>query len=258
MPETFAIISDIHSNLEALTAVFKRIDELGVREVVCLGDIVGYGSEPEACIDLVRERCSLVLRGNHDDAIFNEATDFNPIARSVIEWTRRTLEPGFFRSAAKKERWVFLKGLVPRHVRGDILFVHGSPRDPIREYVMRTDVLLAPGKLKELFTRFDRVCFLGHTHQPGIFLPGGVHLSPSQVSNRFVIGTEKAMINVGSVGQPRDGDNRACFVVINISSAGEIEVRFERVPYEFRNTMRKILANPAIHDMCATRLEIGR
>lgn len=263
----FAIVSDIHANLEALAAVFERIEAEGVDDVVCLGDVVGYGPDPETCIDWVRERCRFTVRGNHDDAVIGEATDFNPIARRVVEGTRQLLKPGLFASAVKRERWNFLRDLEPVRREGRTLYVHGSPRDPIKEYVMRTDVVFAPEKLRDIFDRIDRVCFVGHTHQPGVFVEvrrGGrrsyEHYAPDEIEGgRFPLGDGKALVNVGSVGQPRDQDPRSCFVFVEEDDEGRPSaVRFERVPYDFRVTMEKIRAIPWIDNLCATRLEIGR
>lgn len=264
----YAIISDIHSNEEALSAVFERIDAAGVDEVICLGDVVGYGPDPEPCIDTIRERCRFTIRGNHDDAIMGDALDFNPIAREVIEGTRQLLRPGLFSSAAKRERWSFLKGLEPARREGRVLFVHGSPRDPVKEYVMKTDVVFAPEKLQDIFSRIDKVCFVGHTHQPGVFIErreGGrmvyEHRAPHELGRegKYAFGDEKILVNVGSVGQPRDQDSRSCFVFVEEDDEGRPSgVRFERVPYDYRPTMEKIEAIEWINNLCATRLEIGR
>lgn len=264
----YAIISDIHSNLEALTAVFQRIDEAGVEEIVCLGDVVGYGPDPEPCIDIIRSRCRLTIRGNHDDALMGSTADFNPIAREVIEGTRQLLRPGLFSSAAKRERWAFLKGLEPARKEGRVLYVHGSPRDPIKEYVMRPDIVFAPEKLQDIFSRIEHVCFVGHTHQPGVFIERGdggrlvyEHRTPAELGSEssYRVGPEKILVNVGSVGQPRDNDPRSCFVFVEDDAQGNPErIRFERVPYDYRPTMEKIEGIDWINNLCATRLEIGR
>lgn len=263
----YAIISDIHSNIEALRAVFRVIERRGIEEVVCLGDVIGYGPDPEPCIDLVRSRCRFTIRGNHDDALMGDAVDFNPIAREVIEGTRQLLRPGLFSSAAKKERWAFLKNLESTRKEGRVLFVHGSPRDPIKEYVMKHDVVFAPEKLHDIFSRIDHVCFVGHTHQPGVFVErreGGrnvfEHHLPHEMSDAtFPVGREKILVNVGSVGQPRDNDPRACFTVVHEQEDGAVRaVEFVRVSYDFGPTMRKIEGVAWINNLCATRLEIGR
>ncbi|MFH0944221.1 MAG: metallophosphoesterase family protein [Planctomycetota bacterium] len=264
----YAIISDIHSNIEALEAVFRDMERRGVEEVVCLGDVVGYGPDAESCIDLIKSRCRFCIRGNHDDAVMGDALDFNPIAREVIDGTRQLLRPGLFSSAAKRERWSFLKGLVPVRKEGRVLYVHGSPRDPVKEYVMRTDVVFAPEKLLDIFSRIEWICFVGHTHQPGVFLEkkeGGrmvyEHRSPSELGEEslLVLGDRKVLSNVGSVGQSRDQDSRACYVIVEEDGEGRPSgVRFVRVEYDYRPTMEKIEAIDWINNLCATRLEIGR
>ena len=253
MARPIALISDIHSNLEALQAVFREIDARGVAETFCLGDIVGYGAEPEPVIDLIRERCSLVLRGNHDDAIFTGAEDFNPIARQALETNRRMIEPGLLKPAAKRVRWNFLKELAPSQLRGDILFVHGSPRDPIREYVMKTDCAFDPAKMKAIFEMVPRFAVGGHTHQPGVFIEGCGHRTPDEVNGRYDFGAEKAFINVGSVGQPRDGDTRSCFAILHPT-----HVEWVRVSYDIAAVQQKIRRTKGIDELCAERLALGR
>jgi predicted phosphodiesterase len=269
----YAIISDIHANLEALTAVFERIDGAKVEDIVCLGDVIGYGPDPEACVDLVRKRCRFTIRGNHDDALLGEAVDFNAIAREVIEGTRQLMRPGLFSSAAKRERWAFIKNLEATRQEGETLFVHGSPRDPIREYVMPHFVIYSPEKLAEIFGRIDRACFVGHTHLPGVFVErreGGrkvyEHLTIADLETdkesgdaMYAFTDEKALVNVGSVGQPRDQDPRSCFVIVEDDEKGRPQrVRFVRVPYDFRKTQEKIYPIDWINNLCATRLEMGR
>ena len=250
-----AIISDLHSNREALEAVFEHIRSQGISELVCLGDIVGYGPEPEFCLDLVRGHCKWCLMGNHDEAVFQGATDFNPAARRAIEFTRRRLLPGTFSSGEKRACWNWLKSLPLREAQGRFLFVHGSPRDPIREYVLSTDGFLNPEKLRAIFSSFDGIAVGGHTHQPGMHdenlrfhaLNGADELCmPLPEGKKF-------FINVGSTGQPRDSDNRACYAVLE-----EHQVTWYRVPYDFRTTMEKIMNTGVLHQILARRLAIGR
>jgi len=249
----FAIISDIHANLDALTAVLRDIDKTGVKRIVCLGDIVGYGPEFEECIDLISTRCEIVLRGNHDEAVIEGPVDFNLVARDVINYTRESLKPGLISSSRKRSRWNFLKDLSEVHHTPPLAFYHGSPRDPVREYVMKTDVVFAPEKLVEIFTLIDGACFIGHTHQPGVIIEGFRFLEPGRIGNQYPLAKGKAIVNVGSVGQPRDGDNRASYVIVK-----DHVVHFRRLRYDFQSTMSKITANPRIHNNCATRLEFGK
>lgn len=248
-----ALISDLHSNLEAVTAALREIEARGVEEVICLGDIVGYGPQPGEVIDLVRSVCSVVLRGNHDDAIFHGAEDFNHIARQALETNREMLRPGLLRPVVRKVRWNFLRDLKETELRGDFLFVHGSPRDPIREYVMKSDVVFAPRKMEEIFQALPRFGFGGHTHQPGAFIEGVGHRTPEELGGSFQLGTEKAFINIGSVGQPRDGNPLSCFAILY-----DDRVEWVRVPYDIREVQEKIRRNKGINNLCADRLELGR
>ena len=249
--DRFAVISDIHGNLESIEAVFAEIEKCDVHHVICLGDVVGYGADFETCIDIVSDRCEVVLCGNHDEAVITGPTDFNPVAREVIEYTRSSMKPGIISSSRKRFRWSFLRELKKEHKEGVLSYYHGSPRDPVKEYIMRTDVIFAPDKLYETFQLIDKACFIGHTHQPGVIVEGAnfSFYDPEKLGNRFDFGSGKAIINVGSVGQPRDGDSRASFVVVEDGA-----VLFKRVEYDFHAAM----ANPGIHDNCAARLAIGK
>lgn len=266
----YAIISDIHSNIEALSEVFKRIDGERVDNVICLGDVIGYGPDPDECVDIIRSRCKFTIRGNHDDALMGDAVDFNAIAREVIDGTRHLMRPNFFSSRDKKARWEFLKRLEERRemVGGEVLYVHGSPRDPIKEYVMPHWVMYSPEKLQDVFSQIKHVCFVGHTHLPGVFVerreggrPVYEHYSPSELgkNGEFTIGEEKILVNVGSVGQPRDQDPRSCFVFVEEDDQGRpTKIRFERVEYDIRKVQSKIYDIPWINNLCGTRLEMGK
>ncbi len=249
----FAIISDLHSNIEALSAVFAKLDREGVERVLCLGDVVGYGPEPERCIDMVMERCELTLCGNHDEALLRGAHDFNPIARQVIEYNRRTLKPGLLAGAAKRMRWKFIESLPLSHREDDFLMVHGSPRDPVHEYIMKTDVIFIPDKIRDIFAHFEGLCFVGHTHFPGVFTEDLQFRDPGQLDYEYRWQGERAIVNVGSVGQPRDGDKRSCCVIVD-----DDVIRFVRTDYDIAAVQRKIYGDPAIPDLCAARLEIGK
>ncbi len=247
MAERVAIISDIHANLEALEAVLADIDEQGAGRVLCLGDVVGYGIDAERCIDLVQRNCSLCLCGNHDWAVLNTALGFNQMARQAIELTRRRLAPTRWPSAARRRRWAFQSCN-----EGEWLLVHGSPRDPVSEYIFPEDVEVDPGKMEEIFAKVERACFVGHTHLPGVFVEGMAFMSPAELGNRFELGRAKAVVNVGSVGQPRDGDVRACYVHLD-----DGQVFYRRVQYDVRKTMEKIRASH-LDALCAERLALGR
>lgn len=246
----FALISDLHSNVPALEAVFAKIDALGIEDVRCLGDIVGYGAEPERCLDMVRERCRFSLRGNHDWGMFDGLDEFNSLAREALLWTRRRLRPGL--NPKRWGRWRYLKNLPERMYEDGDLFVHASPRDPIREYVLKSDGFLNPEKLEDLFARFEGRCFLGHTHQPG-FTGEDLRFHAATGDGAVLKLPEgKAMINAGSVGQPRDGDNRACFCVVDAET-----VTYHRVPYDIEKAQHLIL-QAGLSPFLAERLERGR
>jgi predicted phosphodiesterase len=251
-----AIISDLHSNREALDAVLAHIGSLaGIEKTYCLGDVVGYGPEPEYCVDRVREIASLCLMGNHDEALFRDASDFNPHARGAIDFTRARLQPNWYSTNERKLRWKFLKELPLVHREGRFVFVHGSPRDPVREYVLSTDGFLNPDKLRAIFDSFEGVAVGGHTHHPGVHdeelrfhgLGGTDHLTlPLEESRKW-------FVNVGSVGQPRDSDNRACYAVLE-----DRQVTWYRVPYDFQRTADKILRTGVLSEVLARRLAMGK
>ncbi len=245
-----ALVSDLHSNMFATEAVFRRIDSLAVDEVVCLGDVIGYGPDPEPCIDLVRERCSFTLKGNHDWGMTGDLRDFNPMAQESLMWHRRRLKPGFF-SPSKKKRWSWLLDLPERVERNGEVFVHASPRDPIKEYVLRSDGFLYPEKMEDLFSRFERRCFVGHTHWPGWHGEDYRFHQVADDRSEFLLPETKVIINVGSVGQPRDGDPRACFALID----GQ-RLEYHRVPYPVAETQRRIL-DIGMSSWLADRLERG-
>lgn len=252
-----AIISDIHANRDALEAVFEEIDRLSISDVVCLGDVVGYGPEPEACVDLVRERCAVTLCGNHDFALIYGANDFSAQARDAVERQRRKMipRPGLD-NGERQERWDFLKNLPYRHVRGDWLFVHAAPRNPVIEYLRKMDVLLGMReKITENFELVDWLCFVGHTHQPGVITQDMTFQDPAELDFRYQPRPHaKAIVNVGSVGQPRDGDWRACFATVG----EEAQVTWRRVAYDVDATAKKITDIAAMDNALADRLRKGR
>lgn len=245
-----AIISDIHANFEALEAVLADIDAQGIPEIFCLGDIIGYGPDPRACIDRVIERTRLCLLGNHDQAALFDPEGFNPGAERAIFWTREQLEKGD--PKGNEERWEFL-GELPRFVREEkFLFVHGSARNPLNEYVFPEDIY-NQRKMEKIFGLVDRYCFQGHTHVPGVFTESLKFFRPEELNFQYDLGPEKVLVNVGSVGQPRNGDPRAQYVVLD----GQ-RVTFRRVDYDFNATAKKIYAIPDLDNFLGDRLRDGR
>lgn len=245
-----AILSDIHGNLEALEAVLADIATQQIDEIYCLGDIVGYGPNPRECIDRVMS-FRLVVLGNHDQGALFDPEGFSSGAERAIFWTREQLESGDS-SPAAAQRWDFLAEL-PRAVREpQRLFVHGSPRNPLNEYVFPEDIYNTK-KLEKLFSLVEHVSFQGHTHVPGVFTEDLRFYHPSDIGYRFAIGPRKAMVNVGSVGQPRDNDPRSCYVVLS-----EDSIEFRRVAYPFEKTAEKIYAIPELDNFLGDRLKDGR
>ncbi len=256
----FAVISDIHSNTEALRAVLDDIAQRQIDRVICLGDVVGYGPDPVDCVEMVREHAALTLMGNHDSAVMYAPAKFNVAAENSSFWTRRTIEKlddGVRRNAC----WAFLGNLPVKHEMdgeelgfGKIIFVHGSPRRPVNEYIFPDDVFNNPGKVQGQFDRFDHLCFVGHTHVPGVFLETPDFYAPDELEGLFEVDpARKALINVGSVGQPRDRDSRASYVVVEPQV-----IRFVRVPYDVDAVVRKVFAIPQLDDYLGTRLKEGR
>lgn len=219
-----ALISDIHGNLEALAAVLEDIRREGIDEIFCLGDIVGYGPNPAECLDIVMRVSKLTLLGNLDEAVLFDTDNLNPIAERSIGRTRLQLAQVGGLEAGKRRRR-FLLDLPRSHSDGDYLFVHGSPREPTHEYVFPEDIY-NPRKMEALFKLVTRYCFLGHTHIPGVITKKHEFISPEDCDDTVGLSGEPAIVNVGSVGQPRDNDERACYVILRDQS-----VRFRRVSY---------------------------
>jgi predicted phosphodiesterase len=248
-----ALISDIHGNFEALTAVFADIATQNVGEILCLGDIIGYGPNPCECLDKVMRDCRVTILGNHDQAALFDPDGFNPVALQAIYWTRDQIESQGSSDAVNR-RWDFLGELPRTHTEGDYLYVHGSPREPTNEYVFPEDVY-NQRKMDALFGRIEKYCFQGHTHIPGVFSEQREFLSPEECDYQFQLGEGKIMVNVGSVGQPRDSDPRSCYVVVDDEKQ---LITFRRVDYDAEQTAEKIYSVPDLDDMLGDRLKSGR
>jgi len=255
-----AVISDIHGNAEALKQVLADIDARGIDRIISLGDIIGYGPDPLECVDIVRRRCAWSLMGNHDFGVLYEPTNFNPSAESAAFWTRDQFDAETDEKL-RAERYEFLGHLRVRVVEsapdGDtpILAVHGSPRRPINEYIFEEDARNAPDKMESLFERVDRIALVGHTHVPGVFTDEPDFYPPSELgdSTYKFLEDEKAIINVGSVGQPRDMDARASYAILHAD-----RLEFVRVEYDIARTADRIKAIPQLTDWLGERLYEGR
>jgi diadenosine tetraphosphatase ApaH/serine/threonine PP2A family protein phosphatase len=236
-----AVLSDIHANLVALDAVLAAIGS--VDAIWQLGDVVGYGPEPDAVVDRLRELRATGVRGNHDAAALggDEIDYFNRDARRAMEWTRRTIGP-------RTRDW--LEALPERALDGSFTLVHGSPRDPTWEYV--TTIPVARVNLAALATPF---CLHGHTHLPSVFRDedGFVEaLSPSAGST-LVLDGRPLLANPGSVGQPRDGDPRASALVLDLERGS---LTWHRTAYDIAAT-QKAMRRLKLPDRLVERLDHG-
>lgn len=221
------VISDIHSNLAALQAVLA--DAPSFDEVWCLGDVVGYGPDPNECTETVKELSPRCVAGNHDWAAINklDISDFNPDAMRACLWTRERL------SAAN---WQFLADLGECLIEQGFTIVHGSPRYPIWEYISH------PYSAEQNFSYFSTpYCLVGHTHVPLMFRQQtgtqDVEVVVPSIGEPIVLTEGRWIINPGSVGQPRDGDPRASYMLLDIEAC---TVEYRRVPYDIEVTQRKM------------------
>jgi diadenosine tetraphosphatase ApaH/serine/threonine PP2A family protein phosphatase len=238
----YAVLSDIHGNLTALRAVLGDIGP--VDAVWCLGDVVGYGPDPNECVDLIRQCAAICLAGNHDWAAAAKVDldAFNPDAAKAITWTRQQLTG---------DSLTFLAGLpsVPR--QGQVTLAHGSPRDPIWEYI------LTARAAQENFASFDTPwCLVGHTHSPAVFRQGeGVVRQIAWAhGGSLPIDAGRFIINPGSVGQPRDGDPRSSYLFLDTAAR---TVQLKRVAYAVLETQTR-MQKARLPARLITRLEFGR
>lgn len=246
-----AIISDIHSNLEALQAVLADIQQQNVDEIFCLGDVVGYGPNPRECVDLVMD-CRVVILGNHDQGAMFDPEGFNASAERAIFWTRAQLESPTEKRDLREKRWEFLAERPRSHRENGFLYVHGSARNPLNEYVFPEDIY-NQRKMERIFALVERYCFQGHTHVPGIFTENMQFHSPEDIEGIYKLDGRKTLCNVGSVGQPRDGDWRACYILLDDEA-----IRYRRVEYDVDTTVKKIYAVPELENFLGDRLREGR
>lgn len=229
-----ALVSDIHGNLPALEAVVANMSTRGMDVTACLGDLVGYGPYPNECIYMVERIFNYIIRGNHDEACVDleQSLGFNPQAKAAIEWTAENVS---------NENKATLKELLYTQRIGDILLTHGSPAGAFDYIVHNFHAELGFG-----CDNFD-VAFVGHTHYPGVWVKDENNapvtlINPrlTQSENEFIYTIpegSRAIVNVGSVGQPRDRDPRACYVTYDTDTR---EVRYIRVPYSIERTTGKM------------------
>jgi diadenosine tetraphosphatase ApaH/serine/threonine PP2A family protein phosphatase len=226
----YAIIADIHANLAAFTAVLDDIQRRGeVEEIWCLGDVVGYGPDPHECIELLRQLNHVCIPGNHDWAAIGkiDTSVFNPDAALACQWTARQLSP---------EDIEYLEALPLVIEKGDFTLAHGSPREPIWEY------LLSTGNARENFDYFKTpFCLVGHSHVPLVFKQGKAgECTAGRLSSNIglVLGKNRMIINPGGVGQPRDGDPRAAYAIYDDEAK---MVRPYRIEYDIAVTQNRMM-----------------
>ena len=225
----YAIIADIHANLAAFKAVLDDIAQRGgVKAIWCLGDVVGYGPDPRQCIELLRQCNHVCVAGNHDWGATGKISTsyFNPDAAAACHWTAEQLSP---------QDMEYLEGLPLVIEKDDFTLVHGSPREPVGEYIQ------SPSAAKENFAFFkSKFCLVGHSHMPLVFKQDEDDVSASKFTPEIglALGKYRLIINPGGVGQPRDGDPRASYAIYD--SEARI-IRLHRIPYDIEATQSKIM-----------------
>ncbi len=228
----YLIISDVHSNLAAFEAVLA--DAGSFDKVWCLGDVVGYGPDPNECVEQLRDLPHVCVVGNHDWAVLGnmDTEDFNPYAKRACLWTREQLSPSNLE---------YLETLPRSLVEEGFTLAHGSPRQPIWEYILNSSIAQAN------FEHFDtRFCLVGHTHVPVIYRSHVFGHNPNQacdtltpsLNDPLVLGEERLIINPGSVGQPRDGDPRASYAVLD---PDELTLEYRRISYPIEDTQARMM-----------------
>lgn len=239
----YALFGDIHSNLEALEAVLEDASQMGVTNYACLGDIVGYNADPAACLEIVRGMKCPTVKGNHDEgASTNTPLDgMNSVAATTLEWTRRQL-------SADQQQW--LKRLQMVRQVSDFTLVHSTLDQPQNwDYVSSRFDAMA-----NFSYQFTPICFHGHTHVPRIYMKTDNKAVEVAAELIEIEARAKYFINVGSVGQPRDGDSRACYVIYDHELR---QMVFRRVNYDIAKAQAKIIA-AGLPQMLADRLGEGR
>ncbi len=239
-----AVISDIHANRHAFEAALEAVAASDASEVWCLGDLVGYGAEPDACVELAREHAAVCLCGNHDLAVTGELPldEFSRGAAVAAQWTKEVIAP---------ENLDFLKSLRPEGEESSVGLYHASPRDPIWEYVL--SALLAELCMDE---QPGRIGLVGHSHVALSFVRHDDLATgePRRADEQLDIATGEWLLNPGSVGQPRDGDPRAAWLLLDLDG---MTATFQRTDYDIPGAAAAIRA-ARLPDSLAERLEYGQ
>ena len=240
-----AVVSDIHANRHAFEATLEAVAASDASELWCLGDLVGYGAEPDACVELARRHAAVCLAGNHDLAVTGELSleEFSRGASVAAQWTREIIAP---------ENLEFLRSLRPAGEEDAVGLYHASPRDPVWEYVL--SALLAELCLDE---QQHRICLIGHSHVALSFARHDGALAtgePRRAGTELDLSDGEWLLNPGSVGQPRDGDPRASWLLLDLD---EMDVTFHRADYDIAGAAAAIRA-ARLPDSLAERLEYGQ
>jgi diadenosine tetraphosphatase ApaH/serine/threonine PP2A family protein phosphatase len=242
-----AIISDIHANLPALEAALEAISDSAAEEIWCLGDVVGYGAQPDECTEIVADRCAICLVGNHDLAVLDEldTSTFSPAAAAAVRWTQASMDS----STAE-----FLSGLEPQNTELEVALYHASPRDPVWEYVLWPDQAAECIRAQE-----RRVSFIGHSHVALWFSdsdgpPGADGGGQAEDGREIDLSEHRWLLNPGSVGQPRDADPRAAWLELDTD---EWKATYHRVTYDIDRAAEAI-REAGLPELLADRLYVGQ
>ncbi|MDB4434189.1 metallophosphatase family protein [Akkermansiaceae bacterium] len=237
-----ALFGDIHANLEALDAVLADAKEQGCSDWICMGDVVGYNADPVACLEKIRDADWPTVKGNHDDVASNADSleNMNPVAAAALSWTRDQL-------SGEHQEW--LRNLRMVRQIEDFTVVHATLDQPQGWNYVTTKF----DAMSNFSYQFTNLCFHGHTHVPRIFVRDNrvVEVPAETVT---LDPRKKYFVNTGSVGQPRDGDWRACYVIYDLAAG---TVSFRRVEYDIETTQKKI-RDAGLPEMLAERLADGR
>lgn len=237
----YAIISDIHGNVEALKNVLTHLESEEISQIICLGDVVGYGPKPNECVELIKERTDVCLMGNHDHAVLGltDVNHFNQYARDAVLWTRRTMT---------QYNKTFLENMPFTSTAKEALFVHATPLEPQEwHYIFSADEAR-----RNLDSIKQRVAFIGHSHIPVVFSYKDGIIDKEELT--LDLKNDRYIINVGSIGQPRDGDPRSCFVLFD-DDIGELSYR--RLEYPVETTYQQIV-DSQLPSFLAMRLFAGQ
>lgn len=237
-----AIMSDPHANFEALRKVLEDIDTHDVDEIYCLGDLIGYGPQPQECCDLIRQREAIILQGNHEQGLINihHLNGFNQPAKDALRKTREMITDETYEWLVSHPKSVVAHGC---------RFVHGTPPDSVTDYIWKYK-----DSIGQVFSSYpEGVCFVGHTHDLMRFTSSNGHASGKIVlpeGDTILEPDLRHLVNIGAVGQPRDGDNRAKYALYDTDTR-TVTIRF--IPYDIRKTAERILAC-GLHRAFADRL----